>query len=70
MAIRKKPWMGLNVRDLLKNKCLVAGLGIVLVIAGVTLILVWWSSVTALFQGLIALGLALAGLVMLYSLSK
>jgi len=44
--------------------------GIVVLLAGVTLILVWWPDVAALFRGFIGMALALAGLLVLYSTSQ
>lgn len=43
--------------------------GFILVL-GITLILLWWPAVVGLFKGALGLGLALAGLVMLYMADK
>ena len=40
--------------------------GTFLLIAGIDLILLWWPQVVNLFKGVIAMTLALAGLVILY----
>jgi len=42
-------------------------IGIVLLLLGVTLILVWWSSLVALFKGVIGFALAIVGLFILYN---
>lgn len=44
--------------------------GMFLVIAGVTLVLVWWQDVVTLFRGGTGMVLAVAGLLVLYSLKK
>ena len=44
--------------------------GSFVLILGITLVLAWWQYVVMLFKGLIGMVLALAGLVMLYVLSK
>jgi len=48
------------------KKVLLFVLGAVTMLAGVTLILKWWAYVGVLFKGAIGIGLALAGLVMLF----
>jgi len=44
--------------------------GFFVLILGITLILVWWSNVVVLFKGAVGIILALAGLFMLYVVSK
>ncbi len=44
--------------------------GSFVLVLGNTLILVWWQDVAALFRGVAGIGLALAGLLVLYSLKK
>ena len=45
-------------------------LGVVILIVGVTMILAWWPQVVALFQGFLGLAFAIAGMLVLYSISK
>ena len=45
-------------------------LGIGFLVLGVALILVWWHDVVSLFRGTSGMALALAGLLMLYSLKE
>ena len=45
-------------------------LGCFILILGITLILKWWGDVVTIFKGLLGIGLALAGLLVLYSLKK
>lgn len=52
------------------KKFLLFVIGFFILILGVTLILAWWPSVVTLFRGSIGVILALAGLMMLYGLSK
>ena len=58
-----------NQKDTYK-KFLLFVIGFFILILGVTLILAWWPSVAILFRGAIGVILALAGLMMLYGLSK
>ena len=44
--------------------------GILLLVLGMTLILLWWRDVVSLFRAGLALMAALGGLVILYSLSQ
>ena len=44
--------------------------GIFILILGITLILVWWKDVAALFRGVAGMILALGGLLVLYSVSS
>ena len=44
--------------------------GIFVLIFGITLILIWWADVVALFRGAAGIILALAGLLTLYALNK
>lgn len=44
--------------------------GIFVLVLGITLILVWWKDVAALFKGAAGIFLALAGLFTLYALNK
>lgn len=50
------------------KKSVQAILGVVLLVAGVTLIFKYWISVVILFQGVIGISLAIAGLIALYLL--
>lgn len=52
------------------KKILALTVGIFLLILGVTLILTWWPDLIVLFRGAIGFVLALAGLLVLYSLNK
>ena len=52
------------------KKFLLFVVGFFILILGVTLVLAWWPFVVALFRGGIGVMLALAGLMMLYGLSK
>ena len=45
-------------------------LGVVILIVGITMILAWWPQVVALFQGFLGLAFAIAGMLVLYSISK
>ena len=45
-------------------------IGFFILILGITLTLVWWPHVVLLFKGAAGIILALAGLLMLYGLSK
>ena len=45
-------------------------IGFLILVLGITLILVWWKDVVILFKGAIGIVLALAGLLMLYTLNK
>lgn len=45
-------------------------LGSFILVLGITLILVWWPDVVALFRASIGMALALAGLLVLYSLNR
>ncbi|OGW96260.1 MAG: hypothetical protein A2Z81_05595 [Omnitrophica WOR_2 bacterium GWA2_45_18] len=52
-------------------KKIVVGLGgIFILIAGLTLILLFWKDVVIIFKGTIGMILALAGLLMLYALNQ
>jgi hypothetical protein len=44
--------------------------GVVVLLGGVTLILAWWPDVVSLFRGFLGIALALAGLLILYSVKK
>jgi hypothetical protein len=44
--------------------------GIFILLLGVTLILVWWKDAVMLFKGSVGMILALAGLFMVYAMSK
>lgn len=52
-------------KDILKE-LLGFPLGCILLIAGVTLILVWWQDLVIIFRGVIGFIIALAGLFILY----
>ena len=45
-------------------------IGFFVLVLGITLILVWWKDVVALFKGAMGVILALAGLFMLYAVNK
>lgn len=45
-------------------------LGSLVLVLGITLVLAWWRDVAVLFRGVAGMGLALAGLLVLYSLKK
>lgn len=45
-------------------------LGSLVLVLGITLVLAWWRDVVVLFRGVAGIGLALAGLLVLYSLKK
>jgi len=44
--------------------------GFFVLILGITLILVWWNDVTGLFRGFFGMAMAMAGLLILYTLNK
>ncbi len=50
------------------SRALLFVLGWGLLIVGITLVLVWWSEVVQLFKGGMGIGLALIGMLVLYSL--
>jgi len=52
------------------KKFLMFLVGFFILILGITLILAWWESVVILFKGASGMALALAGLLMLYTLNK
>ncbi len=52
-------------KKILRSKPVLFILGMVLMIVGITLVLVWWKDVTVLFRGRIGVFTALAGLVIL-----
>jgi hypothetical protein len=43
-------------------------IGVILLIGGVTCILMWWSAVMICLKALLGLGLAIGGLLVLYSI--
>ena len=45
-------------------------LGALMVVVGITLVLIFWSDVVSLFKGISGMIIAIAGLTMLYFLSK
>lgn len=45
-------------------------IGIILLVIGVTLILCWWPDVVIIFRAMAGMGLALLGLLALYSIKK
>lgn len=45
-------------------------LGSFILVLGVALVLVWWQDVAVLFRGAIGMTLALAGMLVLYSLNN
>jgi hypothetical protein len=45
-------------------------IGVFVLLAGVTMILAWWPDVVSLFRGFLGIVLAIAGLLVLYSVSK
>ncbi|MCB9756970.1 MAG: hypothetical protein H6753_00940 [Candidatus Omnitrophica bacterium] len=45
-------------------------LGLSVMIAGITLVLLWWNDVMVVFRGFIGVLLALGGLLILYLLQK
>ena len=44
--------------------------GSLLLITGITLVLIWWEDVTALFRGGIGMVIALAGMIVLYLVKR
>jgi len=52
------------------KKLILAFLGSFILILGVTLVLAWWPDVVSLFRGCLGMALALAGLLILYSLNQ
>jgi hypothetical protein len=58
-----------NQNDTFK-KFILFVIGFFVLILGITLILVWWPFAVTLFKGAVGVILALAGLLMLYGLSK
>jgi len=44
--------------------------GIFLLVLGITMVLIWWADVVSLFKGFLGMAMALAGLLVLYSLKK
>lgn len=50
-----------------EQKTVRLAVGIVLLVIGVTLILAWWPQIVMVFRAALALALALAGLVVLYT---
>ncbi len=41
-------------------------LGVVFLVVGITLVLSWWPIVVLLFKGIVGMGLALTGMILLY----
>ena len=54
----------------MSKKMILTILGIIFLVSGITLILVWWPDLVSLFRGAAGMILALAGLLMLYSLRE
>ncbi len=52
-------------KKILQTKPVLFILGMILMISGIVLVLVWWSDVMVLFRGFIGVFTALAGLLML-----
>lgn len=52
------------------NPTVLFAIGTVIMIAGVTLILVWWADVVQLFRGGIGMLLGVVGLFILYNIKK
>ncbi len=48
------------------NKGLLGVVGVIALVVGLTLVLVWWPDVMVLFRGILGIVLAVAGLFILY----
>ena len=44
--------------------------GVFVLILGITMVLIWWADVVSLFKGFLGMAVALAGMLVLYSLKK
>lgn len=56
-----------------KNKskqAMMAAVGVFVLLLGISLVLTWWRDVVVLFRGVIGMILAVAGLLVLYSIKK
>lgn len=56
--------------DFNRKKTLRVISGIVLIIIGVTMVLIWWNDILNFLKAVLALGLAIGGLLVLYSLGS
>ena len=52
------------------KKAIMAALGVFILLLGVSLVLTWWRDVAILFRGAVGMILAVAGLLVLYSMKK
>ena len=52
------------------NKAALLVLGFTVLVAGITMVLVWWQDVVSLFKGAIGMGVALGGLLLLYMVKE
>ena len=49
---------------------MMAAVGVFVLLLGISLVLTWWRDVVVLFRGVIGMILAVAGLLVLYSIKK
>lgn len=57
--------MGID-KNIFKNKAFRFAAGFFLMVAGITLVLLWWKDVMTVFRGFAGIVLALVGLLILY----
>ena len=62
--------MSAKIKDNSNKKLILFVSGSLALIVGITLVLLWWVDVVRLFRGAGGMALALAGLLMLYSLRE
>lgn len=60
--------MGKMRKGIEKTRLMIVGS--ILLLAGITLVLMWWPDVLALFRGFLGMALAVGGLVVLYMIKE
>lgn len=60
--------MGKMRKGIQKTRMMIVGS--ILLLAGITLVLMWWNDVLALFRGFAGMALAVGGLVVLYMIKE